>query len=290
MITFSVFGQSYFRLNNYWDQLYSINPASVNDEYFCTLTTSSALQMVGFPGAPRSYLSTATFYLDKYSTQFGAKLLVEPKGVTLKTDAQLTYAYRVLLANKWRLNMGLGINFQSFSYDVSELIFPSYDNPQVYDRMIFSNNINASLGLELNYHAWKIGLSSHNIVSAFDNSNDLHPLTNLAYVYSRQQNSDWVNWGGGLSIFQYSNVLQGEMNINAYIKKTHENDDFQIGLLYRTWREVGLIFGMNFGSFKFRFSCDYNLGLVRYKSLGTYELMLNYNLNLLQKCKNCGWQ
>lgn len=290
MLTITSFSQSYSRLNDYWDQLYTINPASINDEYFCTVATSSRQQLKSFPGSPRTYISTATFYLDNYYTQFGAKLLIEPKGVTQKTDAELTYAYRLLLANKWRLNMGLGVNFQSFSYDVSELVFPSDDNPQIYDRMIFTNNINASLGFELNYRAWKIGMSSHNIVSAFSKSNDLHPLTNLAYVYSRQQNYDWINWGGGISIFQYSNIFQGEMNINAYFKKTHETDDFQIGLLYRTWREIGLIFGMNFGPFRFRASCDYNLGLIRDHSWGTYELMLIYNFNLLQRCRNCGWQ
>jgi len=289
LLTGNTFGQSYPRLNDYWDQLYTINPAYINDDYFGTVTTSSRQQWVSYDGAPRTYLSTATFYLDDYYTQFGARVLVEPKGVTQKLDMQLSYAYRLLLANDWRLNMGLGVNFQNFCYDVSELVFPAFDNPQIYDRMIFTNNINANLGFELNYFTWKIGVSSQNIISAFGAGNDLHPLTNLGYVYYRQQNSDWVNWGGGVSVFQYSNIVQGEININAYIKKTYETDDLQIGLLYRTWHELGLIYGMNFGPFKFRISYDYNLGLIRYHSLGTAELMLIYKFNRQGRCRNCGW-
>jgi len=289
IMTGNLSGQTYPRLNNYWDQLYTINPAAINDDYFCTLSTSSRQQWVNYSGAPRTYISTATFYLDDYYTQFGVRMLVEPKGFTQKADLGLGYAYRLMLANNWRLNMGLTLSFQNFSYDISEITFPGIDNPQIYDRMIFTNKINADLGFELNYFTWKLGMSSHNIISAFDNDNDLHPLTNLGYVYYRQQNSNWVNWGGGLSVFQYSNIVQSEINVNAYVKKTYETDDYQIGLLYRTWNELGLIFGMNFGSFKFRISYDYNLGLIRHHSLGTAELMLIYKFNRQGKCRNCGW-
>ncbi len=288
-MSFEIFSQTYPRLNNYWDHLYSLNPAAINDDYQCTLFASSRQQWQTFEGAPRTYISSATVYFDDYYTQLGIKVMSEPKGVTDKLDVSLSYSYKLLLSQNWRMNLGLGFNFQNFSYDVSQLIYPTAENPMFYERQLNTNQINSNLGLELYDFYWKFGFSAHNILTAFKKENNLFPFTSISYVQYRQRNSDWVNWGGGLSMFQYGNIFQSEIIFNAFVKKTYETDQFQLGLFYRTWHEIGLIYGMNFEAFNFRLSYDYNMGLIRYHSLGTAELSLTYKFDFGRRCRNCGW-
>lgn len=284
-----VYSQSYTRLNNFWDNLYSINPASINFDKYGTVTASTRQQSVHFPGAPTSYMGTGTIYLDHLYTQFGAKVLTEKKGYTQKLETELSYAYRVRLVNDWFMNMGIGVNYQNLSYDISEITFTDHEESEIYDRFLTNNYINTRVGIQFDYYNIKIGASSNNIISAFNKDNELYPFTNIVYGMYRQRNSDFLNWGFGTALFQYSNIYQGEFNTTAYFKKTMQNEEFQVGLLYRTWKEIGFTFGMDFNRFFFRYSYDYNLGQSFNYSYGSHELMLVYKFDRKFKCVNCGW-
>lgn len=291
VVTFALqaYGQSYTRLNNFWDNLYSINPAAVNYDRFGTATASTRLQSVHFPGAPASYMGTGTIYLDKLYTQFGAKVVTEKKGYTQKLETSLSYAYRVMLNNDWFMNLGVSASYQNLSYDISQIVLPDYETPDFYNNFLTSNYMNAGVGIQFDYNNIKIGASSSNIISTFDSENELYPFTNIVYGMYRQRNSNFINWGFGAAGFQYSNIYQGEFNTTAYFKKTMENQEFQVGLLYRTWKEIGFTFGMDFDWFMFRYSYDYNLGQSFKYSYGSHELMLIYKFDRKYKCVNCDW-
>ena len=281
--------QSHIRLNNYWDNTYTLNPASINDSYIGSLSMATRQQWVTFPGAPRTYLVTGTMYIDDYYTQLGIKILTTKKGYSNDTKIDLSYAYALLLRRDWILNMGLALNFNNFSYDLSRITFPVNENPSTYDRLIETNNLNAIVGFELNHFTTKIGFTSTNLYSLINPINDLQLNTNILYVMHRQKNSDFLNWGVGVSAFQYSNMYQMEFNLTAFLKKTAEFSPVQLGLFYRTWHELGLIFGVEVDRIKISYSFDYNLGLIRENSIGSHEIMLIYNLKRSYKCRNCGW-
>jgi len=281
--------QSHIRLNNYWDNTFSLNPASINDSYIGTISMATRQQWVNFLGAPSTYLATGTLYFEDYYTQIGMKILSQKKGLTNNTQIDLSYAYALLLRNDWVLNMGVALNYQNFSYDVSKITFPVDENPSTYERLIETNNLNSDIGIELNHFTYKLGFSSLNIFSLVNPKNDLHPNTNLLYAMYRQQNSDYLNLGVGLSAFQYSNIYQMEFNATAFLKKTGKSIPLQLGLFYRTWHEVGFIFGAEIDRMKITYSVDYNLGLIREKSFGTHEIMFTFNLKRTYRCRNCGW-
>ncbi|MBP1676565.1 MAG: putative rane protein [Bacteroidetes bacterium] len=286
---FTLHGQSYTRLNNFWDNLYSINPASINDAYLGTLTAATKQQWVKFPGAPQFYQLTGTVYFDDYYTQLGVKVMTEKKGYTTQLDASLSYTYALLLNNEWMMNMGISLGFQNLSYDVSQITFDDPEEYDFYSRLLKRNRMNSDLGLEFNYYGYKFGLASHNLISLFNKDDDLYPNTNILYGVYRQQNSDYISLGLGASVFQYGNIVQGEFNINAYLKKTMASDKMQIGFIYRTWKEVGLIFGVDWDKFKITYSADFNVGSMVRHSYGTHEIMLTYNFNRAYRCINCGW-
>ncbi|MDO9152241.1 MAG: PorP/SprF family type IX secretion system membrane protein [Paludibacter sp.] len=288
-VYFDVQSQSHIRVNNYWDNVYSMNPASINNAYFGTLTTAVRKQWINFPGSPTLMFATGTLYLENYYTQLGMKILMEKKGYELTADIDLSYAYEVMLRNDWFLNLGLSMSFQNHSYDISQIRFEGSIIPSVYDRLLFENNLNTDAGFELNYHSWKFGGISHNLLSLFNDQNNLHINTNILYCFYRQQNSDYLNLGIGLSAFQYTNIYQAEINLTGFFKKTTETNPFQIGVFYRTWREMGMIFGIEMDDYKIYYSCDYNFGQFYRHSFGSHEIMLIYNFSRSYKCRNCWW-
>lgn len=281
--------QSFSRINNYWDNLYSINPASINDAYLGSASMAVRKQWAGFPGAPTLMQGTATVYFEDYYTQIGTKILAESKGLAHQLQFDISYTYALLLRNQWVLNMALALNFQNLSYDITEITFPANTIPEVYDRLLVNNNLNAGIGFELNYYNYKFGLASQNLITAIKAKNDLHPNTNIFYAAFREQNSDYANIGLGISLFQQKNIFQGEFNVNAYFKKTMESEKIQLGVIYRTWREAAFLFGVDLDRFKILYSFDYNFSPIYRHSYGSHEIMLIYNFNRTYRCINCGW-
>ena len=121
-IAFGVFMQTYaqsnVRLNNFWDNLYSINPAYITNKYLGSIGIAARKQWMGFPGAPSTYLVTGTLVLDKLNTQFGVKAYEDMIGYTHTSSASLSYAYAVNLNDDWRLHLGVAASFQSLWYDM----------------------------------------------------------------------------------------------------------------------------------------------------------------------------
>ena len=280
--------QSNIRLNNYWDKTYFINPASINDLSLAEFNMAVRKQWVGFPGAPSTLFATATTYLEDLHTQFGLKVVQDKIGYTNTTAIDLSYAYSMQLQSDWQLHLGLAVCYQNLSYDMSSVIFPTADDPTVYERLLNENNFNSHLGAELTNHFWKFGASSQNIFSLFSNINKQFPNINTLYGMYRQNSHDYVNMGYGVSGIQYGNLYQMEFNLTSYFRITPKTDAFQVGLFYRTWNEMGAIFGIDLTkAFHLSYSYDFNVGGISRSSVGTQEVILTYKLPKEWKCKNC---
>jgi len=288
VLILSMIAQSNIRLNNYWDKTYFINPASINDLSLAEFNMAVRKQWVGFPGAPSTLFATATTYLEDLHTQFGLKVVQDKIGYTNTTAIDLSYAYSMQLQSDWQLHLGLAVCYQNLSYDMSSVIFPTADDPTVYERLLNENNFNSHLGAELTNHFWKFGASSQNIFSLFSNINKQFPNINTLYGMYRQNSHDYINMGYGVSGIQYGNLYQMEFNLTSYFRITPKTDAFQVGLFYRTWNEMGAIFGIDLTkAFHLSYSYDFNVGGISRSSVGTQEVILTYKLPKEWKCKNC---
>jgi len=288
LLIISMVAQSNIRLNNYWDKTYFINPASINDVSLVEFNMAARKQWVGFPGSPSTLFATATTYVENLRTQFGLKIMQDKIGYTNTTAVDLTYAYSIALERDWQLHLGLGACYQSLSYDMSSVVFPTADDPVAYEHLLSENNFNANIGAELTSHLWKIGLSSQNLFSLFSNINKQFINTNIAYAMYRQNTHDYVNLGYGVAGIQYGNIYQMELNLTGYFKITPQSDAFQVGMFYRTWNEMGAILGIDLTkAFHLSYSYDFNVGGISRSSVGTQELILTYKLPKEWKCKNC---
>jgi len=280
--------QSNIRLNNDWNKTYIINPASITDQYLAEFNMAARQQWVGFTGAPKTLFASGTLYLDELYTQFGLKVTQDKIGFTSTTDIDLTYAYAMRFNETWKLNMGLGLSFQSLGYDLSQVQSTTSSDPLVLDRLLNENNINADLGFEFTNKFYRIGGSSQNVFSLFSNINKLFINTNYLYAIYKDSNHDYFNLGYGVCGIQYSNLYQMEFNITGYFKSTPSTTPFQIGLVYRTWSEAGVLLGLDLShNFRLSYSYDYNFSGISNSSFGTHELMLTYRLDKVYRCKNC---
>lgn len=265
-----------------------INPGSINAQCLSELNIAARQQWIGFNGAPTSLFASGTLYLDELYTQFGLKVMQDKVGYTSTTDIDLTYAYSSRVNLNWRLNLGLGLSFQALSYDLSRVKSPTASDPIVLTRLMNENYLNSDVGAELVDKRWRLGLSSLNVFSLFSPSQKLFPNSNYLYAMYKDFNHDYFNLGYGACAIQYSNVLQMEFNITGFFKATDATNPFQIGLVYRTWSEAGLLFGFDINpNLRASYSYDYNFSGISRGSFGTHELMISYRLYKGYKCKNC---
>ena len=286
IVIISMIAQSNIRLNNYWDNTYFINPAAINDIGIAEFNMAARKQWVGFPGSPSTFFATATTYVESLHTQFGMKLVQDKIGYTSSTDVALTYAYSLLLQSDWRLHLGLSLSYQSLAYDMAAL--PQDVDPIAYTLLLNEHNYNSNLGIELTNHFWRFGAASQNLFSLFSNINKQFANTNFVYAMYKQSSHEYINLGYGVTGIQYGNILQAKLSLTSFFKFTPQSDAFQLGFFYRTWNEMGAIFGIDLTkAFHLSYSYDFNVSGISRSSVGTQELILTYKLPKEWKCKNC---
>jgi type IX secretion system PorP/SprF family membrane protein len=285
---FFAHAQSNIRLTNYWGNTYYINPASIDDKYLADFSMAARKQWFSFPGSPTTGFAAGTLYNEDLHTQFGLKLVQDQLGYTSTTDIDFSYAYSLDVWKYWKCNMGVGVSYQYLSYDLSKVSFTTPDDPTIYDHLMNNNNFNAELGIELTNSNWRLGASSQNIFSLFyPGISKQYANTNFVYGMYKQNSRNVINLGYGVCGIQYANTYQMEVNLTSYFNLPNYNT-FYVGLLYRTWSEMGLLFGIDLSkNLKLAYSYDYNVGGISRSSFGTNELMLTYKINKVWKCRNC---
>jgi len=283
--------QSNIRLNNFWDNTYYVNPASINVDYLAEFSTAARKQWMNLPGSPVSFFAAGTTYLDKMHMQFGLKVVQDKIGYTSSSDIGLSYAYSIKINKDWRLNMGLGVSYQMLSYDLGEMNLPSTDfDPAIIDGLLDENNFNANLGFELDHAAWKFGASSQNLFSLFSGINKQFSNINMLYAKYHPNKNELFNLGYGVCGIQYGNLYQMELNMTGYFNLSKERDQLQVGLFYRTRNQMGAILGVNLSNpMSLSYSYDFLLGGLSRSSVGTHEIILSYKLSRIPFCHNCNY-
>jgi len=284
-LTLVGYSQSNIRLNDFVENTYNINPASIKFDYFAEFSIASRKQWMSLPGSPLTFFAYGTAYIESKKTQLGIKLLQDKIGFTSNTDIDISYAYSVKLDRRWRLNLGLAGSYQMTTYDLSKL-FPTVSDPTVSSLLVDENNFNADFGLEFTSKSLRFGASSQNILSLFDENQFSN--TNYIYAMYRQNRDELINLGVGICGINYGDFLQAELNLTSYINLSKDNDLLRLGLFYRTLSEMGVVMGVDLSNLmSITYSYDFSLGGVTKNSIGTHELVLSYKLNKIFKCRNC---
>jgi type IX secretion system PorP/SprF family membrane protein len=291
------FSQSNIRLNNYWENTYYINPASIYSEYQFTASVAGRDQWIGFPGNPISGFLTATVRIyPKRNTQIGQlglKAFYDELGYTKRVNISPSYSYSVKLKKNLLMNLGLAVSFQQTTYDMSKSTVGTIGDPIIY----MNNNTywesNADFGVEFVGKSILFGAASQNLFSLFNKENWVQTNTNFLYAMYRKKSQNLLYFQYGICAIQNVNLSQMEFNVSSFLSPNNHPDLVQLGVSYRTSKEFGVSFGMDLGKFgkkmgssaRLAFRYDYNFGSVRYSSFGTPEILLSMKLGLLPDCK-----
>jgi type IX secretion system PorP/SprF family membrane protein len=277
--------QSHIRLNNYWENLYTINPASINNSYAYAICLAARKQWINFPGAPTSLFASATTFIDNANTQMGIKVIEDRIAYTHMSYINMSYAYGIRVNDDWRINLGLAGSYQNLSYDLSQSNLEEGNDPAFYEKLLRVNNYNSDLGLEITNKLFRFGATTQNIFSSLSSGSRNQVNTNIAYLLYRKTSEQFTDWGFGVSAIQYRKMFQMEFNATSFIKSHWQKDLLQIGGFYRTNSEIGMILGIDLSDMiHVSYSYDYNLSSIRLSSIGTHELMITYKL---KRCPTC---
>lgn len=293
-LSFLGVAQSNIRLNNYWGDLHSINPASIYDKYDAVFSLAARKQWIGIQGAPTTLFASGTTYLENYHTQLGLSLIQDKIGYTSISNINFSYGYAIMFKYDWQLHFGLAGNYQSLSYDFASINVIDQTDGSAYLGLQPQSGFNADIGAEITNKSLRIGMASQNLLSLSPSMNAFQTNTNYIYARYYQNTNGIVNFGGGVCGIQYANIYQMEFNLTSYFKFKQNNgltdkpDLFDIGLFYRTKSELGMILGFNLSeSLHVSYSYDYHFGSISFGSFGTNEIKISYNLKKKPVCHNC---
>jgi type IX secretion system PorP/SprF family membrane protein len=271
------------------------NPAVAGVDGYTSVNILAKQEMVGFENPPTTFvLSGQTRLLeDSYimkmlhikkdenkasrigNVGIGASIFSDHNGIISKTGFQLTYAYHLNFNNKYQLSFGLSLAGYQFKLNDAGAVLIDPSDPLLNStkKSFFIPDANA--GTFLLTDAYYVGASMSNLFgSALKIGKDqLKDYTTPRYYY----------FLGGYKWYPIDNVkiepsfiIQATQNhFDVDINTTaNYNDQYWIGLSYRTSRAVILMAGVGVRNLYFGYAYDMSLNEVRNYTSGSHELMM----------------
>src|SRR5688572_13511687 len=121
--------------SQYMFNMLSVNPAYAGSRDMLSATLLYRKQWVGIDGAPTTITFTADTPIKDQRMALGANIVSDKIGISKTMMINLTYAYRIRLANGGILSFGLqgGINQYRADYSSVSTYYPGLDPPPVVD-------------------------------------------------------------------------------------------------------------------------------------------------------------
>jgi type IX secretion system PorP/SprF family membrane protein len=289
---------------NYYLDIFIINPAATGANYFPEADLSVRKQWVGFPDAPATFLLAGNLragrrefydsrkFLNKNPLKMagrvglGASVFADLNGPLTYTGGILSYAYHLPVTSRSTLSLGLSAIGSYYAFNSSVLKPDQPDDPYLLtgNENRFSANFN--LGIYFRNDDFFTGLSVDKILPDY--------IANLKD--KKEQPSFFLLGGTKIKISGNSLILEPAV----VIKKTGNADpsiDFHTKLYFRRLTWIALSYSTA-GKLNFRFGIrlykmlyagynyEYTLGDVASYSIGTHEIHLGINLGMTGMEKN----
>ncbi|MEI8084769.1 MAG: PorP/SprF family type IX secretion system membrane protein [Paludibacter sp.] len=289
LLNFFVFVQSSFAqadisMATHWYNRANYNPASIARNDYIYLFSNVQKQWLGVIGSPTVFNVQASGYNYKLHSAFGISLVSDQLGLTQVLNPMLTYAYRLNFKSDVALSMGISAGVFSRSIDGSQF------EPGTINDLALNSNLetsilpDANIGVELLSSHFVLGVSSTHLFSiiktnyTFLNSNHLY-----SYAIYKNTDSEIMNYNFGLQMSAANSVAI--MGGNASVRFKHATglttgprEIFDLGVSYRSSKQLVLLFGLNVTSnirIGYAFDQSFSVG---YNSNSTHEIMLEYRI------------
>lgn len=115
--------QQLFKISNYMDHNFIINPAAVGANGYATFGAAYRSQWSGIEGGPATAVAFGDTYFSKMNTGLGIVLYTDKTGPTSRSGGELNLSYSVKLDNddNKRLMIGMGAQVIQFKVDKSKI-------------------------------------------------------------------------------------------------------------------------------------------------------------------------
>jgi type IX secretion system PorP/SprF family membrane protein len=284
IINTKVKAQADISMATHWYNRANYNPASIAKTDYIYLFSNVRKQWVGVSGAPTVFNVQASEYFHNIHSAFGISLVSDKIGVSQAINPMLTYAYRISNDRDWSLSMGLSAGVFSRSIDGSLLEAENQSDPSIYTSMERFVKPDANVGIELQTNHFVFGISSTHLFSiGKDSTSYLNTNHRYGYAIYKNTDSELLNYNVGMQLVNHSNITVIEGNASIRFKHatglyTGPREIFDIGITYRSSKQMTLLFGLNISpNMRVGYAFDQSF-MTGYSKNSTHEIMIEYRI------------
>jgi type IX secretion system PorP/SprF family membrane protein len=282
--------------SQYMVNKFLLNPAVAGGNGYTTVNTVFREQFLGFENAPRTVSLNAQTRLlnDSYilrklqvrkdanqSTRstnigLGGNIFSDRNGIVTKTGFQFTYAYHVNFDNNFQVSLGLtGSTFQ-YKLDDSEAALVNTDDPLLLgnDKQFWVPD--ATIGIFITNNFLYAGAAMTDLFGSNFKlgegtfKDNFRTARNYNFmVGSRYRLDSGFKFEPSLLVRATKYDFQTDINLKAFYQ-----DDYWLGLSYRTNKTIVSMVGVSVDMFYFGYAFDASLGTIKNYSSGSHEIMM----------------
>jgi type IX secretion system PorP/SprF family membrane protein len=276
--------QADISMSTHWYNRANYNPASIARTEYIYVFSNIRQQWLGVDGAPKVFNLQVSEYLNDMNSAFGLSLTGEKVGLSQVCNPMLSYAYRIANDPKWSFSMGLSCGV--FARVVNGSLFEAVNvtDPAISYELQKKISPDANLGFEFQSEHYIFGFSSTHLLAL--NKSDVTFLnTNHRYLYLlyKNENPEMINYHTSLQMVNRNNLTILEGNVSIRFKRVTgliggPRELFDIGMTYRTSRQVTLLFGLNISpDMRIGYAYDTSTS-TGYLQNGSHEIMVEFRI------------
>lgn len=283
-----LFAQQVPLLDQYYISPTIYNPAAAGANQLFSAFLLRNQKFTDFDGGQVTHVFTADAAINEAKYGLGFNLVNDNVGIFDNTQALLSYSYRIELATKHFLRLGLSAGISDFRVNMNDINANPTD-PYLLNSDYKNTEFMANFGFYYNYKNLTIGLTVPQLLnnSVNQNNNDSnasyelirHALLSGGYKFNIPRIKD-------LSItpylmMRYANAAPFQFDLNI-IAKLEEKAWFAVN--YRNDFSVGVNIGVNvLKNFVLGYSYDIGIQKTGRYSSNNHEFLLGYRINTQKK-------
>ncbi|MDX9902763.1 MAG: type IX secretion system membrane protein PorP/SprF [Bacteroidales bacterium] len=290
-------GQQFPMYSQYVMNGFLLNPSYAGSDYYTTFGLTVREQWMSFPEAPSTYAASFQTRIlnDSYITKstavrkkidrptrggrvgLGGYLFSDHNGIMHRTGLQLAYAYHLPLLNEQQLSFGLSLSAYQYFVDISGAVMPPGVNDELlnnYDQVVYIPD--ANFGISYMTRRYYAGFSMTNLFRGAlmigNGSENGRSQLGHYFLTGGMRFYAGTEWIIEPSIMLKSSDMvlkSAQMDITA---RVYYNEDYWLGLSYRTEDAVVLMAGLKVDRFYLGYAFDFTLSEIRSYTYGTHEL------------------
>lgn len=264
---------------HYVNNPFLLNPAVAGSTDYVPVYLTSRRQWLGFgKGAPATNILSA--HKKSGNTALGGYVYNDRSGNVSRNGLNLAYAFHAPITSDITLSFGLAGSLCQYTHDQS-----GYENIEMNDPALSHTKVttfipNADFGMYLYSEQFFVGISSMQLFKTKillgynDTDNNFftrHYFANAGYNISLNDNTVIQP----SVLLKSSNLESHELDFNL---KATFNENYFVGLSYRTASEVSAFLGLYYKSYVFGYAFDYSLNSLSKHTNGTHEILLGINI------------